>query len=218
MSAEPTPLPPAQNDDLTRRLNFIIAADALRNVERRTFLADGSRHENSAEHSWHLALAVLLFEPVARERDLDVGRAIEMALLHDLVEIGAGDTYVYDTAGRETQEARERQAADEIFGLLPDKQNAEFRARWDEFEELKSPEAQFVRGLDRMLPLLLNFSTAGKAWIAHGINTRQVRELNLPALEAAPQLQAYCDTLIEDAARLGFLRVVEQVEPNESSD
>ncbi len=209
-----TPLPPAQSEDLTRRLHFIIAADALRNVERRTYLADGSRHENSAEHSWHLALAVLLFEPIARERGLNIGRAIEMALLHDLVEIGAGDTYVYDTAGRETQEAREREAADEIFGLLPDKQNAEFRARWDEFEELQTPEAQFVRGLDRMLPLLLNFATSGKAWISHGINTRQVRQLNLPALEGAPELQRYCETLIEDAARLGFLRV----EPNELED
>ena len=204
-----TPLPPAADDDLTRRLDFIVAADALRNVERRTFLADGSRHENSAEHSWHLALAVLLFEPVARERGLNLQRALEMALLHDLVEIGAGDTYVYDTAGRETQAAREQQAADEIFGLLPAQQNADFRAKWDEFETLESPEAQFVRGLDRMLPLLLNYLTGGRAWKEHGIHTRQVRELNLPALEAVPALKEYCEGLIEDAGRLGFLRVIE---------
>ncbi len=202
-----TPIPLAADDDLTRRLDFIIAADALRNVERRTFLADGSRHENSAEHSWHLALAVLLFEPLARERGLNLQRALELALLHDLPEIGAGDTYVYDDAGRETQEAREREAADELFGKLPDAQNALFRARWDEFEQLQSPEAKFVRGLDRMLPLLLNFVTSGKAWIAHGISTTQVRALNLPALEGAPALQAYCETLITDAGRLGFLRV-----------
>ena len=208
--SSPTPLPPAADADLTRRLDFIVAADALRLVERRTFLADGSRHENSAEHSWHLALAVLLFEPIARERGLNLQRALEMALLHDLVEIGEGDTYVYDTAGRETQEAREQEAADEIFGLLPAEQNAGFRARWDEFEALQSDEARFVRGLDRMLPLLLNFVTSGRAWKEHGINTRQVRELNLPALEAAPALQAYCETLIEDAGRLGFLRVVEE--------
>ena len=211
-SSSSTPLPPAADDNLTRRLSFIVAADALRNVERRTFLADGSRHENSAEHSWHLALAVLLFEPLARERGLDIRRALEMALLHDLPEIGAGDTYVYDTAGRESQAAREQQAADEIFGLLPDSQNAQFRSKWDEFEELQTPEAQFVRGLDRMLPLLLNYVTGGRAWIEHGINTRQVSELNLPALDAAPALQAYCEKLIEDAGRLGFLRVVEETD------
>ncbi len=204
-----TPLPLAQNEDLARRLNFIIAADALKNVERRTFVSDGSRHENSAEHSWHLAVAVLLFEPLARERNLNLQRALEMALLHDLPEIGAGDTYVYDNAGRETQAAREQQAADEIFGSLPKNQNAQFRARWDEFEELKSPEARFVRGLDRLLPILLNFTTNGKAWKDHGIRAEQVRELNLPALEAAPELQAYCETLIQDAARLGFLRIEE---------
>lgn len=206
-SPDSTSLPPAQNDDLARRLNFIIAADALKNVERRTFVSDGSRHENSAEHSWHLALAVLLFEPLARERNLNLQRALELALLHDLPEIGAGDTYVYDNVGRETQAAREQQAADEIFGLLPDKLNAQFRARWDEFEELKTPEAQFVRGLDRLLPILLNFTTNGKAWKDHGIRADQVRALNLPALEGAPELQAYCETLIEDAARLGFLRI-----------
>lgn len=203
-----TPLPPAPNDDLARRLQFILAADALKNVERRTYVCDGSRHENSAEHSWHLALAVLLFEPLARDRNLDLQRALELALLHDLPEIGAGDTYVYDNAGRESQAEREQQAADEIFGLLPDEQNAQFRARWDEFEDLSSAEARFVRGLDRLLPILLNFTTGGKAWIAHDIRAEQVRAVNLPALEGAPALRDYCETLIQDAARLGFLRVV----------
>ena len=203
-------LPVAQNDDLTRRLQFILAADALKNVERRTFVGDGSRHENSAEHSWHLAVAVLLFEPLARQRNLDLQRMLEMALLHDLPEIGAGDTYVYDNAGRESQAAREQLAADEIFGLLPDQCNAEFRARWEEFENLSSPEAQFVRALDRLLPILLNFTTGGRAWLQHGISAEQVREVNLPILEAAPALRDYCETLIEDAARLGFLQVVER--------
>lgn len=201
-----SPLPPAQTDDLTRRLDFILAADALRLVERRTFIGDGSRHENSAEHSWHLAVAVLLFEPLARERHLNLQRALEMALLHDLPEIGAGDTYVYDSAGRESQIEREQQAADEIFGKLPADQNAQFRARWDEFEALQTPEARFVRGLDRLLPILLNFATSGRAWKEHEIRAEQVRALNLPALETSPALQAYCEELIADAARLGFLR------------
>ena len=201
-----TPLPPAQSNDLTRRLDFILAADALRRVERRTFIGDGSRHENSAEHSWHLAVAVLLFEPLARERDLNLQRMLEIALLHDLPEIGAGDTYVYDQTGRESQAAREQKAADEIFGKLPDEQNAQFRARWDEFEELQTPEAQFVRGLDRLLPILLNYATSGRAWLHHGVRAQQVRDLNLPALSQAPALQIYCEELINDALRLGFLR------------
>ncbi len=199
-------LPPAQSDDLNRRLDFIIAADALRRVERRTYIGDGSRHENSAEHSWHLALAVLLFEPLARERDLNLQRMLELALLHDLPEIGAGDTYVYDPIGRESQAAREQEAADEIFGKLPDAQNAQFRARWDEFEELQTAEAKFVRGLDRLLPILLNYATNGRAWLHHGVRADQVRELNLPALSEAPALQIYCEKLIQDATRLGFLR------------
>ena len=202
-----TPLPPAQSDDLNRRLDFIIAADALRLVERRTYIGDGSRHENSAEHSWHLALAVLLFEPLARERNLNLQRMLEIVLLHDLPEIGAGDTYVYDNIGRESQAAREREAAAEIFGKLPESQNAQFRARWDEFEALETAEAQFVRGLDRLLPILLNYVTNGRAWMAHEIRAEQVRETNLPMLEGAPALQAYCETLIQDATRLGFLRV-----------
>ena len=202
-----TSLPVAPNEDLARRLKFILAADALKNVERRTFIGDGSRHENSAEHSWHLAVAVLLFEPLARERNLNLQRALELALLHDLPEIGAGDTYVYDNAHRESQTAREQIAADEIFGLLPDESNSEFRARWEEFENLSSPEAQFVRALDRLLPILLNFTTSGKAWLQHGISAQQVREVNLPILDAAPALRDYCETLIQDAARLGFLRV-----------
>lgn len=133
------------------------------------------------------------------------------APLHDLPEIGAGDTYVYDSAGRESQVERERDAADEIFGKLPAEQNATFRARWDEFEELETSEAQFVRGLDRLLPILLNYTTSGRAWLHHGISANQVRELKLPAflpaLKGAPTLQEYCEELITDAERLGFLRV-----------
>ena len=200
------PLPQAPSEALNRQLQFLLTADQLKTVERRTFVSDGSRHENSAEHSWHLALAVMLFAPLARDQNLDVGRAIQLALVHDLVEIGAGDTYVYDTAGRETQAAREIEAANEIFGMLPETQGAEFRAKWDEFEELQTPEAQFVRALDRMLPLVLNFVTGGKAWVEHGINVEQVRALNLPALEAAPALKQYFEMLIEDAQTRGFLR------------
>ena len=181
-------------------------ADRLKKVERRTLVCDGSRHENSAEHSWHLGLAVLLFADYAREQNLDLARALQLALVHDLVEIEAGDTYVYDAAASATQTEREQNAAAQVFGVLPRAQAAQFRAWWDEFEALQTPEARFVRALDRMLPLLLNFATDGAAWREHQIQTEQVRALNLPAMEAVPQLQEYCAGLIQDAENRGFLR------------
>ena len=187
-------------------MQFLLLADQLKNVERRTFVSDASRHENSAEHSWHLALAVLLFADYAREKNIDIARALQMALVHDLVEIEAGDTYVYDAVASATQEMREQEAAHQVFGTLPDPQNAQFRAWWDEFEALQSPEARFVRALDRMLPLFLNFVTQGTAWVDHQIRTDQVRDLNLPAMEAVPELREYCVELIAEAEKRGFLR------------
>lgn len=187
-------------------------ADRLKNVERRTFVSDASRHENSAEHSWHLALAVLLFADYARDQNIDIARALQLALVHDLVEIEAGDTYVYDAAASATQTMREQEAAHVVFGVLPDAQGAQFRSWWDEFEDLKTPEARFVRALDRMLPLFLNFVTQGTAWVEHQIRADQVRELNLPAMEEVPELREYCEGLIKEAEKRGFLR------PAENSD
>lgn len=179
--------------------------DRLKTVERRTLISDASRRENSAEHSGHLALAVLLFSDLAREK-IDVARAIQLALLHDLVEIEAGDTYVYDATASQSQAAREQVAADEIFGVLPAAQGDEFRALWEEFEELKSSEARFVRALDRILPITLNSVTDGKAWREHDIQTEQVRALNLPVLQATPELHEYCVMLLEEAENCGFLQ------------
>lgn len=198
-------MPPAPTQTLQQRLQFLLLTDRLKSVERRTLLSDASRHENSAEHSWHLALAVTLFSDLAREK-IDVAHAVQLALLHDVVEIEAGDTYVYDVAANQTQAAREQKAADEIFGVLPAAQNADFRALWEEFEAHETPEARFVRALDRMLPLLFNFATDGRAWRNHGIQTEQVRALNLPLLEVVPELRQYCVLLIEEAERRGFLR------------
>jgi len=192
------------NSKLTRRLRFLLEADKLRRVERQTFLSDGSRHENSAEHSWHLALALLLFSDAARESGVDLERAIQLALLHDLVEIHAGDTFVY--AEQEGRVERERQGARRLFSELPDEQNEEFQALWEEYEAKQTPEARFVAAFDRLCPMLLNFATDGRAWRAHGVSIEQVRVRVLPDLDALPELRAWANAMLEEAVELGFLK------------
>lgn len=189
---------------LTRRLRFLLEADKLRRVERQTFLSDGSRHENSAEHSWHLALALLLFSDAARESKVDLERAVQMALVHDLVEIHAGDTFVYADQGDRVE--RERAAAIRLFGMLDEELNAEFHALWEEYELRQSPEARFVAAFDRLCPMLLNFATDGKAWRAHDVSIDQVRARVLPDLESVPELHAWADQMLEEAVELGFLK------------
>jgi putative hydrolases of HD superfamily len=191
---------------MTSQLNFLMLADQLKNVERRTYISDGSRHENSAEHSWHFALGVLLFAEYAREANLDLTRALKLAVLHDLVEIGAGDTFIYDQNGQESRLEREQQAAEALFGVLPDDQKAEFRALWDEFEAKTTPEAQFCAVIDRLCPVLLNFVTDGRAWKAHDVAISQVEKLVLPDFAAAPELSSYVQILLQQAVENGFLK------------
>ena len=176
------------DERLDRQLNFVIEADKLKSVCRRTLLTDRSRAENPAEHSWHLALMVLLLNEHAAAEGLDVSRMVEMALVHDLVEIYAGDTYVYDTEGQKGKEARESEAAGRLFGLLPEDQGAAWRACWEQFEARESPEAKFVAALDRLQPLMLNVATGGESWREHGIVKAQVLERNRQMADGAPAL------------------------------
>ncbi|BCM88540.1 hypothetical protein IAD21_00373 [Abditibacteriota bacterium] len=192
---------------LTRRLRFLLEADKLRRIERQTFISDSSRRENSAEHSWHLALALLLFSDAAQAINVNLERAIQIALVHDLVEIYAGDTFVYaDDAAQISRLEDERAAATRLFGMLDDEQNAEFRALWEEYEFKTSPEARFVATFDRLCPMLLNFATQGRAWRKHGVSVGQVRERTLPDLESVPELHAWADEMLNEAVELGFLK------------
>ncbi len=193
------------NSKITRRLRFLIEADKLRRVERQTFIGDGSRHENSAEHSWHLSLALLLFSDAASATQVNLERAVQLALVHDLVEIHAGDTFVYAEQGDRVE--RERAAATKLFGMLDVEQNAEFRALWEEYEAKQTPEARFVAAFDRLCPMLLNFATGGRAWKAHGVSIEQVRSRVLPDLESVPQLHLWANEMLEEAVELGFLRL-----------
>jgi putative hydrolase of HD superfamily len=176
-------------DGVDAALEFFMEIDRLKGVERRNWLADGSRRENTAEHSWHIATAALVFAPFAEE-PVDVGRAVAMALAHDIVEIDAGDTFAYDVGeGAASKEAREQEAATRLFGLLPAAQGAALRELWDEYERGDTPEARFVMALDRMAPMLLNMAEGGSTWAEYGITRERVVERNGPHVSAAlPEL------------------------------
>lgn len=190
-------------DRLNRQVEFLSAIDGLKGVERQTTLLDGSRRENSAEHSWHLALYVLV---LAEHGDgIDVPKVLRMVLVHDIVEVDAGDTFVYDEEAKQDKEWRERQAAERLFGLLPADQAASLRAVWEEFEERATPEARFAQAIDRLQPLLHNHRTAGSTWRQHGVTSDQVYAINRHMDDAAPLLWRFARTLIEESVARGDL-------------
>jgi len=190
---------------LQQQIQFLAEIDKLNGVLRRTWLLDQSRYENDAEHSWHIAVAAMLFREYADDPSVDPLRVIEMLLVHDLVEIDAGDTYAYDAKACLDQPEREQRAAERIFGLLPPDQAAEFRALWEEFEARQTPEARYAAALDRFQPLLHNYMTGGRAWRDHGVTSDRVRVRNRPVADGSPRLWQYAEDLIDDAVEKGFL-------------
>lgn len=192
-------------DRLREQVGFVLEADKLKQILRQTLVSGGEgRRENDAEHSWHLALMALLLREHAAE-PVDLLRVVEMLLVHDLVEIDAGDTFVYDEAAHADKAEREARAAARIFGLLPADQGARVGALWEEFEGRQTPEARFAAALDRYQPLLLNFATAGAAWRRHGVRRDQVIARNRHIEEGAPALWQAASELIEEAVRRGWI-------------
>jgi putative hydrolase of HD superfamily len=196
---------PGQNPRFKKQIEFILEVDNLKHVLRQTILLDKSRRENSAEHSWHIALMVFMLSEYSKQTNVDLFHVMKMLVIHDLVEVDAGDTYCYDDKGRENQAQREEMAADRIFGLLPEDQAADFRALWDEFEKRETPESKFANALDRVQPLLHNYFTDGQTWQENNINSRQVHERMRPVKDGAPDLWEYVNALIGDAVKKGFL-------------
>ncbi len=188
-----------------RQIDFILEADKLKNVARRTTLLDVSRQENSAEHSWHIALLVLILSEYAKDDELDLLQVIKLLLIHDLVEIDAGDTYCYDEGGGQDQYKRETKAADRIFNILPADQAASLRALWDEYEAKDTPESKFANALDRVQPFLHNYFTRGHTWQKHGIQKKQVIARMQPVNEGSQLLWEYVSFLIDDAVEKGYL-------------
>jgi putative hydrolases of HD superfamily len=207
--SEPTAHADAPDGDVERRLGtqlrFLLAVDQLKQVLRRTTLTDGSRRENAAEHSWHLAVfATVLAEHAAEQ--VNVGRVVQMLLIHDIVEIEAGDTFAYDPKGRADQAEREAEAADRLFALLPADQAEGFRALWEEFTARSTADARFAAAVDRLQPILLNHSSDGDTWREHGISAEQVRAFNEHIAEGAPALWEHAQRVIADAQERGWLR------------
>ena len=194
-----------ENARLARQIRFIVEVDKLKEILRQTLVLKSRRHENDAEHSWHLCLMVLVLAEHANTPGLDVLRVLKMLLIHDIVEIDAGDTFAYDTAGMADQHEREARAADRLFGLLPDDQTAEFRALWDEFEEKQTPESKFATAMDRFQPMLLNCLTEGAAWKMHGVTSDRVIARNQHIADGAADVWTYAATMIKDAVAAGHL-------------
>lgn len=194
-----------QTNRLAQQIQFIIEIDKLKGILRQTLLTDESRRENSAEHSWHLAMMAILLAEYAPASDVDVLRVIKMLLVHDLVEIDAGDTFCYDVQGNQNKAAREVLAATRLFGMLPEEQGAELRSLWEEFEAQETTAAQFAAALDRLQPLLHNQQTRGGTWRIHGISRDQVLRRMHPVKDGAPALWPLVETVIEDAVVAGYL-------------
>ena len=190
---------------LAQQLRFICEVDRLKTILRRTLLMDESRLENTAEHSWHLALMAIVLQEHANE-PVDLGKVLRMILIHDIVEIDAGDTYAYDVEGNVGKAEREQAAADRLFGLLPDDQTDEIRALWDEFEERQTPEARFANALDRFQPMVHNYRTRGRTWQEHGVDRGQVVARNQPMDDGSQQLWSYTELFIEQAVEIGWLK------------
>lgn len=189
---------------LTQQIQFIIEIDKLKGILRQTLLIDASRQENSAEHSWHIALMAMILAEYAPQ-PIDVLRVIKMLLIHDIVEIDAGDTFCYDTQGHHDKAEREESAATRLFGLLPKDQGAILRALWDEFEARQTAEAQFAAALDRIQPFLHNQQTQGGTWRLHGIRRSQVMHRMAPIRDGAPALWNWLEAAIDECVEAGYL-------------
>jgi putative hydrolase of HD superfamily len=190
--------------NLQKQLDFIIEIDKMKNIQRLSLLMDKSRRETDAEHSWHFAMAAMLFSEYADEA-VDINRVIRMALVHDLVEIYAGDTPAYDTLGYADKPERETAAADKLFNMLPPGQAAELHALWKEFEQMETPDAKYAAALDRFMPLLGNYMTDGHTWAQNHVRESQIYARMAVIETAVPKLWPYVRQVINDSVERGHV-------------
>ncbi len=187
-----------------KQLKFITEIDRMKHIERRTLLVDGSRRENDAEHSWHIAVMALLLRDYAAPQ-VDADRAARMCLVHDLIEIYAGDTFAYDVAANEDKAARERESADRLFSLLPDGQGAELRALWEEFDAEQTPDAQYAAAMDHLQPFIHNVMTSGHTWKEGHVTREQVYARMEIVKVAVPALWPFVETAIKQGIEAGII-------------
>lgn len=193
------------NERFQKQIAFILEADKEKNIFRQTHLSGHGRRENDAEHAWHMAMMIYLLKEYSNE-PFDVAKAMMMALIHDIVEIDAGDTYAYDEAGLATQKEREEKAADRIFGLLPDDQREELRSLFEEFEAYETPESRFAHVMDNFQPLLLNDSNDGMDWREHTIRKSQVMKRQSKTSLGSEQIWGYIEKMINKNVENGNIR------------
>jgi len=194
----------ASDNRLTQQLAFLLEIDKLKLVVRRNELADASRRENTAEHSWHLVMFALTLAEHA-EQGLDLGRVLRLCALHDLVEIDAGDTFFWDEKGYEDKEIRERAAARRLFGMLPPSQAQEYLGYWEEFEACLTPEAVYANAVDRLAPVLLNAHSGGRSWRENGVTGEKILAKMKVIAQASPRLGRALEALVQAADLKGFL-------------
>ena len=185
------------NERLLKQMDFIMESDKLKKIVRQSYISDASRKETDTDHSWSLAMMCFILSEYSNEQ-IDVLKTMKMVIIHDLVEIDAGDTYAYDDVGNSTKRDRELKAADRIFNILPKDQAVELRALWDEFEEAVTPEARFANTLDKIQPVMLNDITGGKAWREHEVEDTQIMGRNRTTHEGSEKLWEFCKSLIEE--------------------
>ena len=194
----------SMDDRLKEQIDFILEIDKMKEILRQNYLADGSARENDADHSWHLAMMALILSEYSNEK-VDVTRVVPMVLTHDLVEIDAGDTYAYDEKGATTKEYREKQAAERIYGLLPEDQGQWLKALWEEFEAYETPEAKFAHVLDNCQPLFLNDASNGKSWEEHQVKKSQIYKRNRKTGEGSEVIWEYMKELVDKHIALGHV-------------
>jgi putative hydrolase of HD superfamily len=190
---------------LVRQLRFLMLADRLKGVVRASRISDGSRRENTAEHSWHLALFALVLAEWATD-EVDPFRVVRMLVLHDLVEIVSGDTPVFEASALADQAERERLAAAEVFGYLPPDQADEFRSLWEEFEAAETADARFAKALDRLQPVLMNHAVGGGPWVDYGVDEAWERRITERIAHGSPTLWAAAEAVFADAVANGWLK------------
>ena len=193
------------NEKLLKVIEFIVELDKMKSTSRQTTLIDKSRRENDAEHSWHISIMAMVLSEYANE-DIDLFKVIKMLLVHDLVEIYAGDTFCYDKKGNEDKKERELKAADKIYGILSKDKAMEIRALWDEFEEMETKEALFAASMDRLQPIFSNYFSGGGTWTKYGISKAEVHKRIAPIEKSSTELWEFTLNLIEDAVDRGYIK------------
>ena len=193
------------NKHLDQQLKFVAEIDKMTQIFRRTMLIDGSRRENDAEHSWHIAVMALLFSDYVKEKP-DLGRVVKMLVVHDLVEIYAGDTFAFDVEANKSKEENEIAAADKLFSQLPEEQGKEIRSLWEEFDEMKTPDSVYANCMDRVQPFLHNTLTTGATWVEGGVAKSQVEKRLAVVKENMPELWNWLEINIAEAIKKGWIK------------